>query len=110
MSGKSNASLKSQGEPARARRLFTSGESVPEAGIYRVFHAEHRVSHEVTLNRGQKFPICAKCANDVLFELLRGAPELFTSRNLNVTLYQLPVFEEEEEQTESDQPKLKAAG
>ena len=83
---------------------------MPEAGIYRVFHAEHRVSHEVTLNRDQKFPVCAKCANAVVFELLRGAPELSFSPNFSVTLYQLPVFEGEEEQAQPGELKRKAAG
>jgi hypothetical protein len=90
------------------RRLYTSGDVVPEAGIYRVFHAEHRVSHEVTLNRGHKFPVCAKCSTAVVFELLRGAPEASIQRNFNVTLYQLPVFEEEGEEEKPTQ-KFKAA-
>ena len=97
-------------EPSRPRRLFTSGDVVPEAGIYRVFHAEHRVSHEVTLNRGHKFPICAKCETAVVFELLRSAPEASISRYFNVTLYQLPVFEEEEQDAKPGDSTLKAAG
>ena len=97
-----------QSEPSRPRHLYTSGDTIPEAGIYRVFHAEHRVSHEVTLNRGHKFPVCAKCANAVVFELLRGAPESAIGRNFNVTLYQLPVFEDEEQAETGD--GMKAAG
>lgn len=47
---------------------FRAGETIPETGIYRVFHAGHRVSHEVTLLRDETFPRCSACGNEVHFE------------------------------------------
>ena len=38
------------------REFFASGQVVPESGVYRVHHAEHRLSHEVTLIRENRFP------------------------------------------------------
>jgi hypothetical protein len=68
---------------------------VPESGIYRVFHSEHRVSHEVTLVGGQDFPRCSVCAEDVHFELLHSAPEIDPDANFSSRrLYEIPHPEE----------------
>jgi hypothetical protein len=66
---------------------FRVDENIPETGVYRVFHAEHRVSHHATLLRGEKFPRCAVCGDDVHFELITAAPQVeadedFRSRKL----------------------------
>lgn len=48
-----------------------TGNRVPESGIYRVTHAGHRLPHAVTICKGETFPRCAKCADLVVFELVR---------------------------------------
>ncbi len=51
---------------------YKTGATVPHSGIYRVSHSEHRLPHEVTLLRGNPFPPCSKCGNDVVYDLLRA--------------------------------------
>src|SRR3569623_1634821 len=60
--------------PEIGKEMFKTGQNVPESGIYRVVHAEHRLPHEVTLLRGEAFPRCAKCADQVEFEPVSLAP------------------------------------
>lgn len=67
--------------------FFRVGEQVRESGVYRVFHAGHRLSHEVTLVANQAFPRCTACGENVHFELMQAAPEIeqdpnFRSRRL----------------------------
>jgi hypothetical protein len=76
-------------------KQFSCGEKIPESGIYRVVHREHRLPHEVTLLRDQLFPKCMKCNDSVQFELIRGASSIAVS-GFKVTLYSLPVADEEE--------------
>jgi hypothetical protein len=80
------------------RRFFVSGEVVPHTGIYRVFHGEHRLAHEVTALQGHTFPVCSKCSNEVHFELIRSAPLADTGSDFRVVLNSLPVLEEKEEE------------
>ena len=80
---------------------FRVGEPILESGIYRIFHSEHRLSHEVTLIAGEIFPRCSVCRDDVHFELLKSA--LHTSRDRELSglrLYEVPHPEE----TEADDP------
>ncbi len=57
------------------RTLHAPGEPVPQSGIYDVLHdAEHRVSHEVVMIRGEGFPPCEVCAERVRYRLVRSAP------------------------------------
>jgi hypothetical protein len=76
--------------------VYKSAESIPASGIYRVIHAEHRLPHEVTLISGQTFPPCAQCLHEVRFELVRELPELARERRGSVSLYSLPVLDEED--------------
>jgi hypothetical protein len=69
---------------------FRAGEPIVETGIYRVFHSEHRVSHDVTLLADETFPRCAECGNDVHFELLRSAPEIGRDASFRICLYEVP--------------------
>lgn len=69
--------------------MFKTRQIVPESGIYRVTHAEHRLPHEVTLLKDQTFPRCAKCGGEVTFEPLQFAPALRGIRE-HVVVYQLP--------------------
>src|SRR4051812_42885931 len=48
-----------------APKYFRASEPVPTHGVFRVHHANHRESHEVTLTTGQLFPRCAKCGLSV---------------------------------------------
>jgi hypothetical protein len=75
--------------------VLKTGQIVPESGVYRVHHAEHRLAHEVTLLAGQQFPRCAKCADAVEFEPIELAP-LLTGRSGQIVLYELPVIGDSE--------------
>ena len=76
--------------------LYKSSDTIPDSGIYRVIHAQHRLPHEVTLIAGQTFPPCAKCHQEVRFQLVRALPALTRERRGNVSLYSLPVFDDDE--------------
>lgn len=67
---------------------YRTGERIPETGIYRVTHNQHRLSHQVVMFMGQAFPRCSKCADAVFFELAYAAPDLFQS-SFN-PVYELP--------------------
>ena len=73
------------------RRRFLSGEAVPQSGIYKVAHSQHRLPHEVTVLSGQIFPPCAKCGNAVIFKLLRVIQDSDTP--FTITLHQIPEIE-----------------
>ena len=74
-------------------KRYRTGDSVPETGVYRATHTPHRLPHEAVLVKGERFPRCAKCVDEVLFELAYAAPDLFDrSRH---RLYELPVAEDE---------------
>ena len=72
-----------------------TGQDVPESGIYRVTHAEHRLPHEVTLLKGAQFPRCSKCKNAVRFVAVSLAPRLDSLRE-RVTIYELPDINNED--------------
>lgn len=77
--------------------LYKSTEPIPVSGVYRVIHSQHRLPHEVTLIAGQTFPPCAQCREEVRFELMRELPNLTRERRGHVSLYNLPVLEDDEE-------------
>jgi hypothetical protein len=87
-----------------ARPVFKTGATVPESGIYRVFHSAHRLPHEVTLFRGNFFPRCSKCQDEVVFELLHAAPRTFAYGRL--TLYELPTVDDDQSAEPSETAKL----
>jgi len=68
---------------------FFPGEAILESGIYRVYHAGHRFSHEVTLLRNETFPPCNQCGQSVSFELVRSIPSL-QEREFHIRLYVIP--------------------
>ncbi len=86
------------------RRIFKTGESIPDSGIYRVVRQRHRVPHEVTLLRNEQFPRCSKCQHAVTFELLRALAFTEETRHLSpqIRLYELPVFDDEDELEKKD--------
>lgn len=63
---------------------YHTGDMVPDSGIYRVVHSQHRLPHAVTICKGETFPRCAKCADLVLFELIRGVECPFTYEPMHV--------------------------
>ena len=74
-------------------KRYRTGDTVPETGVYRVTHTAHRLPHEAVLVRDERFPRCAKCRDEVLFELAYAAPDLFDRFRYRV--YELPVAEDE---------------
>jgi len=78
-------------------QLFKSSTLIPESGVYRVIHSQHRLPHEVTLIGGQTFPPCGKCHEEVRFELVRELPELERERRGHVSLYSLPTLDDEDD-------------
>jgi hypothetical protein len=82
------------------RLTFGTDEIIPHSGIYRVFHQKHRLPHEVTLLRDERFPKCAKCQDAVSFELVRAVTFTEESVELHpkIRLYEIPVLDEEMEQ------------
>jgi len=62
-------------------KKYRPGEIVPDSGVYRVTHDEHRLMHEATLLAGDRFPLCKQCKHQVRFELRRVV------RNPNISGY-----------------------
>jgi hypothetical protein len=75
---------------------FKTGDAIPKSGIYRVMHSAHRLPHEVTLLKGEKFPKCQKCTDAVTFTLIRALNyrTVVTEFSWRVRLYELPVVED----------------
>jgi len=80
-----------------------TGEVVPTTGIYAVYHAEHRLPHEVILVGGDKFPRCSKCGSSVRFGLVRMARAEF--EYYPVRVYELPDLDDEEKMADSADAK-----
>lgn len=53
--------------------VYRPGDSVPQSGVYRVVHQDHRDDHEATLLDGGTFPRCTNCGDGVRFQLQRAA-------------------------------------
>ena len=79
---------------------YNTGQTVPESGIYRVIHADHRLPHAVTICKDEIFPRCAKCDDLVTFELVRALDCPFTYEPMHV--YELhPVGQERAKEASS---------
>ena len=80
---------------AMSRVRFKTEMVIPHSGIYRVLHGAHRLPHEVTLLKGEKFPKCQKCSDTVTFALVRTLSYGAAAKDSSwrVTLYELPVLE-----------------
>jgi hypothetical protein len=72
-----------------------TGQQIPDSGIYRVTHQQHRLPHEVTLLKGETFPRCAKCGDMVEFELVQSVPYHRDRTSFCVRLYALPDLDDE---------------
>ncbi len=66
------------------------GETIVQSGVYRVRHAGHRVSHYVVLLAGQTFPRCARCGDDVRFQLFEATTDIRNDSDFRVRLYEIP--------------------
>jgi hypothetical protein len=69
---------------------FAVGETIVRSGIYRVAHTGHRVSHYVILLSGDSFPRCARCGDQVRFELFQATTDLKSDPDFRVRLYEIP--------------------
>ncbi len=74
---------------------FKTGQQIPDSGVYKVIHQQHRLPHEVTLLKGETFPRCAKCGDRVEFELVHAAPYQRDGTTFQVQLYALPDLDDE---------------
>jgi len=81
---------------------FYVDDPMPESGLYRVFHADHRVSHKAILPKGQKFPRCGVCKEEVHFELILAVPQLESDPNFrSFRVYEIPHKSDEEENSQA---------
>jgi hypothetical protein len=76
--------------------FYLSGQKVPASGIYEVHHKKHRLPHEVTLLRDQRFPSCAQCGTAVQFKVVRLVDAL-DERREKIILNILPVLDDYEQ-------------
>ena len=64
--------------------VYRAKEKVPQTGVYRVFHYQHRLPHNVMMRQGERFPACNKCGERVLFRLSSTAEALMSDRDFTV--------------------------
>ena len=62
-------------------KVYRPGEPVPQTGVYRVVHEDHRSEHEATLLNGGQFPQCTRCGEKVRFSLVRAASPIHGDRD-----------------------------
>ena len=55
---------------------YKPGQSVPTSGIYMAVHREHRMPHEVVAIRGEEFPPCRVCKEEVRFQIATSIPHM----------------------------------
>jgi hypothetical protein len=65
---------------------FQPGWRVTSSGVYRVHHFQHRVSHLVSIYRGETFPECLTCKHLVRFEEVLTLVELPAANKLKERL------------------------
>ncbi len=51
------------------------GKICTESGVYRVVHLAHRATHTVVIRKGDLFPRCNGCGEDVRFWLIKPTSE-----------------------------------
>ncbi len=60
--------------PEREGRAYKAGQMVPISGIYTVVHELHRAEHQVLAIRGDEFPSCRICKDQVRFLVAQVVP------------------------------------
>jgi hypothetical protein len=60
----------------RYQQDFAPGQMVPISGVYTVVHQGHRKEHEVIAIRGEEFPLCRICNDEVRFRVVQVAPHM----------------------------------
>lgn len=55
---------------------YRPGDRVPNSGIYRIEHVDHRMMHHATLTARDRFPRCKKCGDAVRFIAVRAVQGL----------------------------------
>jgi len=60
---------------------YLAGQNVPHTGIYRVFHYQHRMPHDVVVRQGEQFPACNKCGDRVYFVASTTAEPVLLDRD-----------------------------
>jgi len=58
-----------------SKTIYKPGQTVPQSGIYKVSHAEHRLPHRASFKAQEQFPPCTHCTDQVRFELVLAAKE-----------------------------------
>ena len=57
-------------EGATPETEFQPGDICTQSGVYQVIHRAHRLPHKVVIAKGDTFPRCQRCGDDVRFWLL----------------------------------------
>jgi hypothetical protein len=65
---------------------LAAGAVTPVAGVYRAYHAEHRLPHSVYFRAEEQLPACRICGNRVEYGLLMSAPTADADGDLNEKL------------------------
>ncbi len=60
----------------RDGRAYEPSQMVPISGVYTVIHAAHRSPHETIAIRGEEFPSCRVCQDEVRFYVARVIPHM----------------------------------
>jgi|SRR5205085_5665085 len=90
-----NLTIMGSPETGNVNELRT-GCTIPQSGIYRVSHPQHRLPQEVTLLKDHFFPRCSRCSEPVYYALERSAPAGISPHGFSVNLYELPELGEDE--------------
>jgi hypothetical protein len=78
------------GTPSRDRRFYRPGQIVPVSGIYTVIHQAHRDPHEALAIRGEEFPFCRICRDEVQFQVAHVVPHV--THDFDLAGPQMPIF------------------
>lgn len=57
-------------------QAYKPGQLVPTSGIYTAIHQPHRPPHEVVAIRGEEFPPCRVCKDEVRFYVASSVPHM----------------------------------
>ena len=63
------------------RRQFRPGDKVPDTGIYEAHHADGEELNSNVHLRGETFPPCSGCGEEVRYFLARKAPYIFSDED-----------------------------